>query len=99
MTTIFKLEQEVGIRKNPVLGLQIGIIIKIDDSKYHVLCHAIFPHKWIVYICSIEDLFMPPPPSPYKSSYSWTYIENLLINGLIYKKDETSYHIRENVPK
>jgi len=115
MSNIFTLGQEVGIKKNPILGPQTGIIMKMtptesassvttilpkitDDLKYHVLCRAIFPHKWIVYICGSDDIFTPPP-NPYKSTYSSTYFEDLFSNGTIYKVDETSYHIRENFKK
>ena len=99
MSHIFKIGQEVGIRKNPVLGPQTGTIMEItDDNKYHVLCRAIFPHKWVVYICQPEEIFMPPP-NPYKSTYSLTYLENLFSNGTIYRVDTTSYYIRENVQK
>ncbi len=97
METIFTCGQEVGIRKNPALGPQTGIIMKVtDDHKYHVLCHAIFPHKWIVYICRYEELFMPPP-NPYKSEK--TDLQNLFSNGTIYKVEDSSYYIRENVKK
>lgn len=98
MTTIFELGQEVGIRKNPILGSQTGIIMAIQGDKYHVLCHAIFPHKWIVYICLSEDMFTPSP-SLYKSTYDWNYLLSLFNDGIRYKKDENNYHIRENIPK
>ncbi len=98
METIFTLGQKVGIQMNPVLGPQTGIIMKYENDKYHVLCRAIFPHKWIIYICGSHDIFMPPP-NPYDTSYSWTDLENLFNTGIIYKKEETSYYIRENIPK
>ncbi len=90
----FKVGQEVGLLKQKYIGPQTGTIMTItDDKKYHVLCRAIFPHQWVVYICEARELLAPSK----KSSYKWENLYELYSYGHIYKQSEDSFYLREAI--
>ncbi len=89
---MFIIGQEVGIMKNPLIVIQTGTIMRITDNKYYVLCRAIFPHQWIVYICNEDELMIQ---TPYKSSHTLETLNKIFVFGSAYKETDTSYYLRE----
>ena len=96
MEPSFMTGQEVGILKEKSVGPQPGTIMKCtDDGYYHVLCRAIFPDKWVVYICTSDELLQIPA---YKTLYRWDNLNEIYNYGHIYKQSSNKYYIREAVP-
>lgn len=89
---MFTVGQEVGIERDPFIVTQTGTIMRIVDDKYYVLCRAVFPHQWVIYICREDELIIQPP---YKSSYSFEKLNDVFVSGAIYKETDNSYYIRE----